>query len=213
VSLRSVGIDVGGRSSRLVINYRTTAEILGWSIGLLRGQRIDDLDDGLETLAGCRSEVHGRPPLLAGFPTRVDEFEHLVQTVRSWLDAGVDAEQIGVAARSGSLVDQAANALKKADLRARVLAKDRDAPDTVSVTTMHRMKGLEFQCVAVVGVGEHQVPAPSAVTPIEDDPLTHDLDVQRERCLLFVACTRAREELSVSWHGRPSPLLMQEQDT
>jgi superfamily I DNA/RNA helicase len=28
----------------------------------------------------------------------------------------------------------------------------------VAVTTMHRMKGLEFQCVAVVGVGEHQVP-------------------------------------------------------
>ena len=41
----------------------------------------------------------------------------------------------------------------------------------------------------------------------EEDQLTHDLDVQRERCLLFVACTRAREQLAVSWHGRPSPLL------
>jgi hypothetical protein len=29
----------------------------------------------------------------------------------------------------------------------------------------------------------------------------------RERCLLFVACTRAREELAVSWSGAPSPFL------
>lgn len=213
VSLRSVGIDVAGRSTRLVVNYRTTAEILAWSIGLLHGEHITDVDGDLATLAGCRSDMHGQPPALAGFPTRVEEFEHLGRTVRGWLDSGVDPEQIGVAARSGSLADQAANALKRLRVPARVLARDRDTPGTVSVTTMHRMKGLEFQCVAVVGIGEHQLPAPSAVTPAEEDPLTHDLDVQRERCLLFVACTRAREDLSISWHGHPSPLLTLEHAT
>ncbi|MCA1676310.1 MAG: hypothetical protein LC799_30420 [Actinobacteria bacterium] len=59
----------------------------------------------------------------------------------------------------------------------------------------------------MIGVGQHHVPAPSAVTPAVDDQRSHDLDVQRERCLLFVACTRAREKLVVSWHGAPSPLL------
>lgn len=72
---------------------------------------------------------------------------------------------------------------------------------------MHRMKGLEFRCVAVVGVSQHYVPAPAAVTPAADDQRSHDLDIQRERCLLFVACTRARENLLISWHGAPSPLL------
>lgn len=72
---------------------------------------------------------------------------------------------------------------------------------------MHRMKGLKFRCVTVIGVGQHQVPAPAAVTSAADDPRSHDLDIQRERCLLFVACTRARENLLVSWHGTPSPLL------
>jgi hypothetical protein len=28
------------------INYRTTAEILGWSLGLLRGEPIDDMNAG-----------------------------------------------------------------------------------------------------------------------------------------------------------------------
>lgn len=72
---------------------------------------------------------------------------------------------------------------------------------------MHRMKGLEFRCVAVVGVGENQVPALSAVTSLQEDAVSHHLDLQRERCLLFVACTRAREQLAVSWHGAPSLFL------
>lgn len=77
----------------------------------------------------------------------------------------------------------------------------------MAVATMHRMKGLEFRCVAVVGVGQQHVPAPAAVTAATDDQRLHELDIQRERCLLFVACTRARENLMVSWHGTPSPLL------
>src|SRR5258708_20625252 len=35
VSLASVGIDVRGRTRRLLVNYRTTAEILTWVVPLL----------------------------------------------------------------------------------------------------------------------------------------------------------------------------------
>ena len=66
VSLREVGINIAGRSSRLNINYRTTAEILGWSLGLLRGEPIDDMEGGLDSIAGCKSYVHGQPPALSG---------------------------------------------------------------------------------------------------------------------------------------------------
>ena len=62
---------------------------------------------------------------------------------------------------------------------------------------MHGMKGLEFQAVAVIGVTEGTVPAPAAVTPAAGDPVAHAQDLQRERCLLFVACTRARDHLYV----------------
>ena len=44
VSLKRVGIDVTGRSERLKVNYRTTAEILGWSLGVLRAESIDDMN-------------------------------------------------------------------------------------------------------------------------------------------------------------------------
>jgi superfamily I DNA/RNA helicase len=72
---------------------------------------------------------------------------------------------------------------------------------------MHGMKGLEFQAVAVTGVTEGAVPAPAAVTSETVDPVAHALDLQRERCVLSVACTRARDHLYVSYSGRPSPFL------
>lgn len=83
VSLQQVGIDIAGRSERLKINYRTTAEILGWSLGLLRGEHIDDMNEDLESLAGCRSEVHGAPPILYGAATRTAEMEQLAGVVRA----------------------------------------------------------------------------------------------------------------------------------
>ncbi|MGV9595134.1 UvrD-helicase domain-containing protein [Streptosporangium sandarakinum] len=206
-SLRELGINVAGRSSRLTLNYRTTAEILAWSLGMLHGERIDDMDGGLDTVAGYRSQVHGRPPELRGFRTQKDELDALAEKVRGWLDAGVEPGEIGVAARSNMLADAAITVLGRAGIPAKSLAKAHDADDAVRTGTMHRMKGLEFRCVAVIGVGEHQVPSPGAVTPAAEDALTHERDLQRERCLVFVACTRAREQLRVSWHGAPSPFL------
>jgi len=207
VSLSRLGIRVAGRSTRLRINYRTTAEILGWSLGLLAGERVDDMDGGLETLSGCRSDVHGDPPLVKGYATKNSELAELAVRVRGWLEQGVDPADIGVAARSNMLVDEVVATLKKAGISAGSLARAL-REDMVRVGTMHRLKGLEFRCVAVVGAGEHQLPPAGVVTPAEEDKILHDSDLQRERCLIFVACTRAREALSVTWHGNPSPFLL-----
>ncbi|WP_214323066.1 3'-5' exonuclease [Nonomuraea sediminis] len=206
VSLRSVGIEVAGRSSRLRINYRTTAEILRWSLSLLRGEQIDDMNESLESLAGYRSDIHGPEPLLISASVPQRELDSLVQSVREWIDQGIPPGQIGVAARSNHYADQALAWLKAAGIPAASLAR-KNTDSEVGVGTMHRMKGLEFRCVVVIGLNEHAVPPPSAVTPAADDEASHDHDVQRERCLLFVACTRAREQLTISWHGTPSTFL------
>ncbi|MFG1956936.1 UvrD-helicase domain-containing protein [Nonomuraea sp. NPDC049028] len=206
VSLRQLGVEIAGRSTRLKINYRTTAEILAWSIGLLQDEPVDDMNGDLDSLTGCRSDVHGAWPTLRGFPTRPDELGHLVSTVRQWLDQGIEGGQIGIAMRANMPIDETVQALRDAGIPAVSLARNAPEETQVAVGTMHRMKGLEFRCVAVTGVSAHTVPA-SGVTPAEVDPAAHALDLQRERCVLFVACTRAREELVVTWHGQPSPFL------
>lgn len=75
------------------------------------------------------------------------------------------------------------------------------------VGTLHAMKGLEFRCMAVIGAGEGTVPAKAAVMAADIDPVAHEHDLLRERCLLFVACTRVRDHLYVSYVGDPSPFL------
>ena len=77
----------------------------------------------------------------------------------------------------------------------------------VRAGTMHAMKGLEFRAVAVIGVEEGMVPDPAAITADDEDPLAHAQDLQRERCVLFVACTRARDHLYVSGTGELSAFL------
>lgn len=207
VSLADVGINIRGRSSKLRINYRTTAQILEWSLGLMRGQSVDDLDGGVDSISGCRSEMRGAEPVLTGLPTWQAELEHLVRTVRSWIDAGVLPGEIGVTARSNRVVELVVAELEHQGFSALALSKGSNPEESVSVGTMHRMKGLEFRCMAVVGAAEGKLPAPRSVTPEAEDPGAHVRDLMRERSLLFVACTRAREQLSVSWHESPSPFI------
>ncbi|MGW9565164.1 UvrD-helicase domain-containing protein [Prescottella equi] len=208
VSLREVGIRVTGRSSRLNLNYRTTAEILGWSLQLLAGERIDDMDGQLDSIAGCRSDVHGPPPTMKGFTTQSDEVAYVADTVQAWIASGLSPSEIGVATRAKWLGTKVQDELFHRGVPVRSLAKNKSDSDSVAVGTMHAMKGLEFRCVAVAGVSARQVPAAAAVTAVEDDAQTHDRDMQRERCVLFVACTRAREDLLITWSEEPSPFLV-----
>jgi superfamily I DNA/RNA helicase len=127
----------------------------------------------------------------------------LAERIRAWLDSGIEPHVIGVAARSMALAHQARDALKAAGIPTLALATQ-STKNAVRAGTMHGMKGLEFQAVAVIGVEQGTVPALAALTPASEDALAHQQDLQRERCVLFVACTRARDHLYVSYAGEPS---------
>jgi hypothetical protein len=206
VSLASLGISVQGRSRRLSLNYRTTQEILAWAVPLLGTGPVTGLDGEANSLLGYRSPIRGQRPRLREAATRAEEFDFLTERIRSWLAAGIEAQAIGVTARSASLVREAREALR-ADRIATAPLNIRGGTQVVRAGTMHAMKGLEFQAVAVIGVEQGLVPEPAAVTPESEDAVAHAQDMQRERCVLFVACTRARDELYVSATGEPSVFL------
>jgi superfamily I DNA/RNA helicase len=132
----------------------------------------------------------------------------LAEAVTQWHSDGVPLSDIGVAARTTEGCRLAFAALDNAGIDARPLSGDDVAPKGgVEIGTMHRMKGLEYRCVAVVDVGVDRVPLPAAVTAASEDEVEYERDLQRERCLLYVACTRARDALRVTWSGNPSPFL------
>ncbi|MHB9854797.1 UvrD-helicase domain-containing protein [Streptomyces krungchingensis] len=212
VSLKSLGIKVAGRSTKLRKNYRSTQEILRWSTALLVGRPIAQLEDEGrgETLLGYRSALHGNGPAVHAAKTEDAELDALVAQVRSWMEAGVGAGEIGVSTRFNKTCAKAVARLKNAGISAaplRAADAGSDAAETVQVGTMHSFKGLEFRCVAVIGVNDGAVPFARAVTPADVDSIQHETDMMSERCLLFVACTRARDSLYVSWSGEPSLFL------
>jgi hypothetical protein len=206
VSLASLRISVRGRSRKLSLNYRTTQEILAWAMPLLGSDSVTGLDGEVDSLIGYRSPMHGQRPQVRRAATRSEEFSSLAKRVRSWLAAGFEPGAIGIAARSASLVREAREALQAAGIDTTPIT-GKGGGSGVRAGTMHVMKGLEFRAVAVIGAEEGVVPDPGAITTDDGDPLAHTQDLQRERCVLFVACTRARDHLYVSHTGEPSRFL------
>ncbi len=208
VSLASLGISVRGRSHRLSLSYRTTQEILAWAVPLLGAEPVTGMDDEVDSLAGYRSPMHGPAPRLRMAASRAEELGWLAEQVRSWLVLGIEPQSIGVTARSAELVREARDFLEADGIMTSPLSgRGGSGGRGVRAGTMHAMKGLEFQAVAVIGVERGLVPDPAAVTAEDEDPVGHAQDMQRERCTLFVACTRARDHLSASGAGEPSPFL------
>ena len=209
VSLASLRISVRGRSRRLSLSYRTTQEILAWAVPLLGTNPVTGLDGEVDSLLGYRSPMRGQRPQLEVAATRAGEFAVLAERIRSWLSTGIEPQAIGVTARSASLVREAREALKADGIMTVPLRGLGVRGDTQAVRagTMHAMKGLEFQAVAVIGVEQGLVPDLAAITPESEDTVTHAQDLQRERCVLFAACTRARDHLFVSGTGVLSTFL------
>jgi superfamily I DNA/RNA helicase len=73
--------------------------------------------------------------------------------------------------------------------------------------TMHRAKGTEFSDVLLFGVGASSLPNPSVLNGLSESD--RDDALLRERSLLYVAATRARDQLACTWSGARSPLLPQ----
>ena len=208
-SLSHCGIEVGGRIRRLQLNYRTTAEIRRAAERVLEGHKVDDLDLGSDTLKYDFSLRSGPEPEFRHFEREVDEAEFIVERIKSWLEAGVPDDSICLATRTNSqLKDRYEAILAGAEIPTAHVqrAPTSERAPGVRLATMHRMKGLEFSRVLLAGVQEGTMPLSSTHTEAADAAGREDWEL-RERCLFYVAQSRARDELLVTGYGQPSPLL------
>ena len=153
-------------------------------------------------MASCRisdrSSSRRPAPQIRTFATENEESE----TVGAWLRAlaadGVQPHEIGVFVRSSDQVQRATSAVKSAALSPRVLDERVDVrPGSVNVATMHLAKGLEFRVVAVMACDDEVLPLQARIENVGDDGDLQEV-YDTERQLLYVACTRARDRLSIS---------------
>lgn len=207
-SLSKCGINVRGRSSILRINYRTTEEIRKAAFALLNGIPFDDLDDDYDTGDRCRSLTHGKAPQVLPFANANEEFDFLIKEIKSLIDNGVSAKNICVVARTHRLINDyisqfAASGMRCFEIK-RSKADDRGL-DGIRVATMHRVKGLEFQYIFIVSANRRIIPLASAID--HTDSVSEEETMTAEKCLLYVALTRAQKGAYICGYGKMSELL------
>ena len=207
-SMSSCGINVRGRSRRLRLNYRTTQEIRAWAVSILEGVRVDDLDEGADSLRGYVSLLRGVSPELIGCASEGEELEGLVSWIRTLPSDQFQVSDVGVLCSRHNDVKRVEKALEAAGIDTVVLQTGPDdrSVSGVRIMTMHRAKGLEFFAVAIPFLSETDFPTAGALNAAVDTADREDI-INQSRSLLHVAATRAKRALRVSWSGAPTKMI------
>lgn len=206
IVLSRFGIKIVGRSRRLTLNYRTTAQNLRFAVGVLSGADYTDLEQGEEKTSDYRSARNGPVPELVACENQTAELDTVAAKIKSWLHEGeVEPESIAVLVRSQDERDRFVRGLGERGVSVRPV--DRNAPTSGQplVMTMHRAKGMEFSRVILSGADDRHVPSPATLRQVPDEERAEAL--LRERSLLYVASSRARDALVVTWSGKRTELL------
>lgn len=202
------GINVRGRSSILKINYRTTEEIRKCAFALLNGISFDDLDEGEDFGDKCQSLTHGETPIVESFSNANDEFDFILNEVKKMNDGGIALTDICVVARTKKLVDDYLALFTKAGVRSYAIKRNKIEDryhDGLRIATMHRVKGLEFKYVFITAVNNRIIPLQSAIN--NTDAISKAESIASEKCLLYVAMTRAQKGVYITSYGKKSDFL------
>lgn len=192
------GIKIVGRSRRLTLNYRTTAQNLRYAMAILDGGEYTDLEDTPEA-TGYRSARTGPAPGLLRIESLGGELDAAAARIKDWIADGTVPATIAVLARDRFRCERLANGLAERGVNARVIDRDGSPGDRVSVMTMHRAKGMEFSKVVLADAGGASPSEQQRLAGL-DETERADADL-RQRSLIYVAATRARDELAVVRRG------------
>ena len=209
ITLSHYGIQVRGRSRRLTRNYRTTRQNLDVALGILDPGTYEDMEGQAEEHHYV-SPRSGPEPLLLHATDRADELSKAAELLTVWLEQDRDSEDsapesIAILVRDRYQRDAVVNGLAQQGLEARAVDREAAGRGRPVVMTMHRAKGLEFRKVLLFDVSKNAIPRPLRDQQYSD--ADRDDALLRERSLLYVAATRARDQLAISWSGEASPLI------
>jgi len=164
--------------------------------------------------AALGSAVHGVPrasrpagpmPVVTAYDDERAEAEGVASRLLHEMEGGRTWSSQAVLARTNDQLSVVSGALRRAGIPFRIAPAPEAQPpsrpgrasaddqDAVELATFHRAKGLEWESVCVIGIEAGYVPIVHAATA---DALGE------ERRLLYVALTRASEQLHCSWARR-----------
>ena len=192
-SLKSLGIDVAGRSKILRKNYRNTRQIIEAAHQLIANYDFDDIDaenTGKPETPDYPSR-EGRLPKIIKFFYEDMEVEWLVSETKRLIEIGsASPGEILILSGSPKMRAKIMSSFEEKGLESCELREDVAIDSTrVKVSTIESAKGHESPYIFVAGLLEGIVP-------------WHNVDDDGERLhasRLYVAMTRARDELTMTW--------------
>ena len=197
----SVGYDMSGKSRVLSKNYRTTTQIAQAAYSLLESD--STLLNDAHFVKPSLIDRKGEFPVYKYFKTIKEEIEFVSSQIKK-MDGLYKNSEICIIGKQKILLDEAESILKQKEIKCNFLNKQN--PDfesnTVKLTTMHSIKGLEFKVIFIIGINQGIIPFTEGVYNDENDIIEAS-----ERRLLYVGMTRANELLYMSSHNKKSKFI------
>ena len=208
-TLKKCGVRIQGRSSILKINYRTTEETRNWAFSVLSNHEYDDMDDGVDSGKGYKSLVNGPEPEIIKCTSLQDEVDTVYDKINQLVSSGTDIRDICITFRTKRYLDEFSPLLIQKGMKVYRLpsekAEDRNI-EYVRVATMHRVKGLEYEYMFIANANHDVIPFKRVFEGVNDKVVQQELEIT-ERSLLYVAATRAKKALFVTYSGKISPFI------
>lgn len=203
----AAGINIrGNRSRRLRLNYRTTEEIKRLAISAVRGFGYDDFDGSAEKMDGYLSLMHGSKPTYLHFKEKSEELKHLAEEIHQLIRSGLRPSDIVIACRIKEPLREIKSSLHQRQIPYYDLTSVSGEITGVRLSTFHRLKGLEFKAVFLADVTERTCPFfPAGLRSLQGEE--RDEHLQSERALLYVAITRAVQQVMLTGTGTPTTIL------
>jgi superfamily I DNA/RNA helicase/mRNA-degrading endonuclease RelE of RelBE toxin-antitoxin system len=200
-TLGRVGIDITGRGTLLRRNYRNTHEILRAAYAMMQDVRYNDMEDQATAIPQPEYSLrHGPLPVLRGFGAPDEEIAWVIERMQEMkARAGYQDDAFAILYRMREpYVDLIT---RHVGTRCVLVELTNDARTYfgpgVKHSTFDSAKGLEFKVVFVVGVTDGRF------VPYDDWSQQPGPELEeyllRERSRLFVAMTRARDELHLTY--------------
>lgn len=207
-TLRQAGIEVRGRTTVLRVNYRNTREVIDAAMAVAGKGEVDDLGDEYRRADADSDAVRaGLRPTLIQASSEEAELSAIASRILEVVDdVTVGFGDIAVAAATNPLADKAVAALKQAGVPVQLLQNYDGLPSAaVKVGTHHRIKGLEFKQVFLPFLSARNFPVVPAGVKDVDERREYE---ERSLSQLFVALTRARDQLVVTCTGDPADAII-----
>jgi hypothetical protein len=186
----------GARSRRLALNYRNSRDILTAAFAILEKNMSEELIDREDfmVLKPELSAFSAQVPLLLEAPSLGAELECALRYIQSNRNQNLDWKAcIAICGYTLRELQVFGRKHKLTVLDGQVSVDD----GSVFVSDLEQTKGFEFDIVCILNCSEGVLP----------DGVAPDSEQHRDLARLYVAMTRAKTELVLSWSGRQSPFL------